>query len=132
MIHRFRPILIALAALVLQLSIGSVPAAADPLRATASGGIAAFGTLASFGTWEMELAPAYTRLAVLERTAARRLDAGTLSVAVAVEISLLAVEVRDALDASRRGDLREPTPQQRHRLDDAKALLDSIAHLLEP
>lgn len=128
---RFNLALLALAAGLLLGGFASA-ALAMPLESPAPRvGIAAFGTLASFGTWEMELAPAYTRLASLRHTAARRLDAGAITVADAVEIQLLADDARAALDESRRGLQTVPTEAQRRRLEDARRLLEQIAHRLE-
>lgn len=107
-------------------------AQAAPLEAQSRGGIVAFGTLAEFGTWEMELAPAYTRLASLRHNAARRLESGAITVATAVEIQLIADDARRALDESRRGLKTSPTEAQRRRLEDARQRITQIATLLEP
>lgn len=64
----------------------------------------AFGTLATFGTFEMELAPAYTRLAVLRHNAAAALRKGKISVEVAKKIQRGANLARVSLDQAKLAD----------------------------
>ena len=74
-------------------------------------GISAFGTLASFGTFEMELAPAYTRLAVLRHNAALALNRGGITVDLAKEIQAGSDLARGKLDQSRAYDASKlPVP----------------------
>lgn len=102
-----------------------------PITAKSSGSVAGFATLARFGTYEMELAPAYTRLAALRHRAARDLDAGRITVDTAIAVQSLADQSRSKLDAARRGDMIAPTPEQRLLLADALVLMDQIERLLE-
>lgn len=92
--------------------------------------VTGFATLAEFGTWEMSLAPAYTRLAGLRYNAARRLDDGRISVDIARQVLTLSDDVRSLLDQSRRGNRVNPTPMQRQRLHDAGVKMDAIDALL--
>lgn len=102
-----------------------------PLTATASSQTAGFATLALWGTWESELAPAYTRLAALRHRAARALQDGRIPVATAVEIQAAADEARSKLDASRRGHAAAPTAEQRALLAEARYALYQAERLLE-
>ena len=80
----------------------------------------------------MELAPAYTRLAAVRHRAAKRLDGGRLSVEAAVAIQDLADRARAKLDASRRGSLTDPGPEQKGALAAAIRLIDQAEYTLEP
>jgi hypothetical protein len=79
---------------------GCVTPSSSPIAAHAGGGTTMFGTLAAFGTFEMQLAPAYTRLAVLRHNAAQDLRAGRISVPVAQSIQDTADAARKLLDAA--------------------------------
>jgi hypothetical protein len=59
-----------------------------------------FGTLAEKGTWEFELAPAYTENARLRYRAAHQLKAKRISVDLAKQVQKRADEARAALDSS--------------------------------
>lgn len=100
------------------------------MQAKAAGGMTAFATLSEWGTWEFELAPAYTRLAAARHNAARLLDARRIDVATAVAVQALADQARALLDASRRGDAKHPTAEQRLQLDRARALIAEAESLL--
>lgn len=102
-----------------------------PVQATGQGNISGFATLALWGEWESDLAPAYTRLAVLFHRTARALDARQITVDTAVAIRKTADQARHLLDASRRGDAKTPTLLQRAQLDEAQRLMVSIETLLE-
>lgn len=102
-----------------------------PLQAAGQSRIAGFATLAVWGAWESDLAPAYTRLAVLRHRAARALEARMITVDTAVAIQKTADQARSLLDASRRGDAKEPTLLQRAQLAEAQRLLGTAETLLE-
>ena len=123
-----RALFIALLALVMVACSTPQPI---PITAKASGSVAGFATLARFGTYEMELAPAYTRLASLRHRAARDLEASRITVDIAIAVQALADQARRHLDDARRGDLVTPTPEQRRQLQDAVLLMDKIETLLE-
>lgn len=72
----------------------------QPVASAASSGFVAFGTLAPFGSFEMQLAPAYTRLAVLRHNAARQLTQGRITVSAAKNIQAMADAARSSLDAA--------------------------------
>lgn len=120
---------------ILALAVAAMLAgcATPPKPVSAQGGsqLAGFATLAVWGTWEAELAPAYTRLAVLRHNAANRLDAGRISVQTAQMVQSMANEARAALDLSRRGPAKEPTDLQREQLADAIRLIERAEQLLE-
>jgi len=121
---------ILLISLVLALSAcTSAPPA--PLKAAGQGSVAGFATLALWGEWESELAPAYTQLAVVRHRAAKALDAGKISVDTAIAIQQAADQARQLLDESRRGDAKEPTLLQRAQLAEAKRLIVTAETLLE-
>lgn len=105
--------------------------APPPLAATGTATPAGFATLALWGEWESDLAPAYTRLAVLRHRAARLLDARRIDVAVAIAIQAEADRARNLLDDSRRGNSKTPTPRQRQQLADAIAAIAAAETRLE-
>lgn len=72
-----------------------------------SNAIVAFGTLASFGTFEMELAPAYTRLALLRHKAAQALKKGLINIDVAKKIQRGADHARVYLDQAKLADEKQ-------------------------
>ena len=76
----------------------TLPLATEP---STSGGIQVFATLADFGTFEMELAPAYTRLAVLRHNAARALNKSRITRNDAISIQLAADSARAKLDEAK-------------------------------
>lgn len=102
----------------------------QPIQAAAQGKVAGFGTLADFGSWEFELAPAYTRLAVLRHRAARQLDERRIALDVAVTVQDLADRARALLDLSRRGNAKQPTLEQRAQLSAAVLLIADAEALL--
>lgn len=102
-----------------------------PLQATSPSSVSGFATIAQWGTWEADLAPAYTRLAALRHRAARALDAGRINVDTAIAIQANADRARAALDDSRRGPARDPTLLQRAQFAEAQRLIGVIEHLME-
>ena len=124
-----RKILLA-AVLAVSLAACATPQPA-PLAAYARGHVTGVATLAIWGTWEMELAPAYTRQIVLLNRATRALEAGQIDVATAIEIRTAADRARQLLDASRRGHATQPTALQRASLADAQHQLYLAEQLLE-
>jgi len=84
------------------------------------------GTLATAGSCEINVAAEYTQLALARSTAARRLDAGRLSVDIASAIQRQADIARRELDrACRTGKLDE------HERDEARAAITRLNRLLE-
>lgn len=81
-----------------------------------------YGTLAAAGSFEWKAAPAYTRLALLRRTAAQRLNAGRIGVAHAREIQARADEARGFLDRAVAAHPRA--------VADAEQLLAAASHLI--
>jgi hypothetical protein len=118
-------------ALLLGLTACSTAPTPAPLAASARGSISGFATLATFGTWEMQLAPAYTRLASIRHRAAAKLDARQITAATALAVQAQADQARAALDRSRRTDAGEPTPDQRAALAEALRFIDETQSLLE-
>lgn len=98
-------------AIVLSMSAcATVEKTSQPIGAKpATGTIKGFATLASFGTFEMELAPLYTRLAVLRHNAAKHLRNGEISVDTAIEIQRRADLMRADLDKAKQLDLDKKT-----------------------
>lgn len=121
-------LLLVVGAMALASAAFATPA---PVTATATASVVGFATAAPWGTWQAELAPAYTRLAALRHRAARALEARSISVSVAIEIQAKADIARARLDASRRGELVDPTPIQRQALADAIRQIEQAEQLLE-
>lgn len=124
-----RVILIALAAALM--AACTSPAPIQPIEAIAQGKVVGFGTLADFGSWEFELAPAYTRLAVLRHRAARQLDERRIALPTAMAVQDLADRARALLDLSRRGNAMQPTVGQREQFAAARVLIADAEALLE-
>lgn len=121
---------ILLISLVLALS-ACTTAPTAPLKAAGQGTGAGFATLAFWGQWESELAPAYTQLAVVRHRAAKALDLGKIGVDTAIAIQQAADQARQLLDESRRGSANEPTLLQRAQLAEARRLIVTAETLLE-
>lgn len=121
-------IALAIAALLSACAAAPQPA---PVAATARANVSGVATLAVWGTWEMELAPAYTRQIVLLNRATRALEAGQIDVGTAVQIRDHATRARQLLDASRRGNATQPTALQRASLADALHQLYLAEQFLE-
>lgn len=103
----------------------------SPVTATATASVVGFATAAPWGTWQAELAPAYTRLAALRHRAARALEARSISVSVAIEIQARSDLARSFLDVSRHGEVVKPTPDQRQALAEAIQQIKQAEQLLE-
>ena len=78
-------------------AVNPIGGAAKPDRS----GVFVVGTLAPWGSFEHEAAPAYTSLAVARRLAARRLDRQEITVEQATAVQAAADRARAALDAAR-------------------------------
>lgn len=113
---------ILLIAFVMALSACSA-APAIPIQASGQNAVTGFATAALWGTWEADLAPAYTRLAALRHRAARQLTDGRIDVATAIAIQQTADQARTLLDQSRRGNATTPSPEQRAQLAEAQRLI---------
>lgn len=99
---------IAFVLAILMIGCASTPKQPETLQAEQStGAITAFGTLATFGTFEMQLAPAYTRLAVLRHNAAQALKKGRIDVALAKKIQRAANNARVYLDQAKLADAKK-------------------------
>jgi len=126
-----RTLLIVLA-LALSACTSAPPApVAAPLKASGPASVSGIATLALWGDWESDLAPAYTQLAVLRLRAAHRLDAGKIAVTTAIAVQASADQARALLDKSRRGDAKSPTPLQRAQLAEAQRLITQIEGVLK-
>lgn len=103
-----------------------------PITGQALSGPAAFGTLASFGTFEMELAPAYTRLAVLRHNAARALREKRIDVTDAEVLQAIADAARFLLDAA-HAETRDGKARQsaRDKLSQALERIQAGEQMLE-
>lgn len=102
-----------------------------PVRASSQGGVTGFATAALWGSWEADLAPAYTRLAALRYRGSSALDAGRISVETALAIQKIADQARRLLDDSRRSSVSAPTLLQRAQLAEAQRLLTEAEALME-
>jgi len=94
-------------------------------------GTFAIATLAPWGSFEHEAAPAYTRLAVTRRLAANRLDAGRIDVSLARRVQDAADAARTALDAARARADRGDRDGARGDLAGALALVEAAEQLLQ-
>lgn len=95
-----------------------------------SASLVGIATLASYGTFEMELAPLYTRLAVLRYKAARQLRYGEINRNLAIEIQSRADRLRDGLDKAKQLDLDNKTESARHELTIINSALSRAERLL--
>ena len=115
-------LLILLAALI---ALAGCVTQSAPISGQASGGPVMFGTLAAFGTFEMELAPAYTRLAVLRHKAAGALRDKRISTKKAVDVQDMADTARRYLDGAHRLTLDgKPNDEAKRILRDAVWWID--------
>lgn len=127
-----RTVLLVISALItMGLSACATSPQTAPIAAKSGSSVAGFATLALFGTYEMELAPVYTRLASLRHRAARSLESGQITVDTAIRVQALADQARAKADAARRGDLITPTAEQRLSLSQSLGLIAQAEHLLE-
>lgn len=103
-----------------------------PISGTVSAGPQMFGTIAPFGSFEMQLAPAYTRLAVLRHNAARALAGGRISVATAQSVQDKADMARIQLDAAHSATLDgKERPEAKQALVDATEWIKQAETALE-
>lgn len=88
---------------------------------------AAFATLASFGTFEMALSPAYTRIAVARHNTAMALKRGAINVKTAMSIQRRADDARKLLDDAHAETANgKGTPAARNKLDLAIDIIKAI------
>lgn len=107
------------------LVLSGCAAPSTPIAAQSSGGTAVFGTLAAFGTFEMALAPAYTRLAVLRHKAAGALRDKRIGTQQAVDVQDMADTARRYLDEAHRLTLDgKPNDEAKRMLRDAVWWID--------
>lgn len=121
--------LIIIAALLF--SAAGLAETTQALNATAKTGSMGTATVAQFGTWEMSLAPQYTRMSVIDKQATRLLRAEKISVETAQAIHDRSVTAHKLLDQSWRGDKLSPTAIQRLQLRYASEIIDEAAALLK-
>lgn len=76
-------------------------------QAARGGATIVVGTLAPLNTFEWDVAPLYSRVAVARAVAARRVQQGTLSTQDAREVQALANEARRVLDAAVAQEARD-------------------------
>lgn len=88
-----------------------------------SGGLQVFATLADFGTFEMELAPAYTRLAMLRHNAAKALRKSQITRNDAISIQQAADFARAKLDESKKLSVENQEAEAKARLQTALEIL---------
>jgi len=109
--------------------------ASTPLQGEArparSGGVFAVATVAPWGSFEHEAAPAYTRLAVARRLAANRLDAGRITVSQAQRVQDAADAARAALDAARARADRGDRDGARGDLAGALAQVEGVEQIIQ-
>jgi hypothetical protein len=118
--------MLVLMALLLAACAANAPVPLESAKAARSNGIYAYGTLAT-NPAEAQLAPLYTRNALLRLTAARRLEDGRLDVAAARDIQALADQARTLIDRARNED----APTRTALASQASALQDEAATKLE-
>ena len=84
------------------LALGACAGGANLVAKKQTPNTVAFATLASFGSFEMQTAPLYTRLALLRHNATRQLTKANISVGTAKEIQagadLARVELKQAAE----------------------------------
>lgn len=93
-----------------------------------SRGFYAYGTLAPLGSIEWQLAPLYTRVIVIAKTAARRLDAGRIDPDIAATIEAKAKAAKSRIDEARASAARPEIYDAR--VHQATSLLDEADQLL--
>jgi hypothetical protein len=98
----------------------------EPSTAVIGTGMKAFATLASSGTFEMELAPSYTRLAQIRYNATSLLEQYRITVDQAIEIQNSADEVRTVLDYARQLDANKNATGAKTASNKAKSLLNTL------
>jgi hypothetical protein len=104
---------------------------ATPMQGASGASIVGFGTLADFGSWEFELAPAYTEVEVINHKAKSLLAKHAIDASTAEQIRDLTRSARLLLDKSRRGNKTAPTNEQRLLLLEARFKLSEARNILE-
>ena len=100
-------------------------------RPSSDQGSYAVATLAPFGSFEWRAAPVYTRLAVLRKQTARRLNRGEIRVETAIEVQSQADSVRGNLDAARAAHDAGKTELAERLLTQAEAWVVSLERFVE-
>lgn len=103
--HKRDTVIVILVIIIAALLIAGCAAPTQPIEAAHAqqrdSGAFAVATLAPFGSFEWQLAPGYTRLAVLRRQAARALDRHQIDLARAITVQARADAARRQLDDAR-------------------------------
>ena len=94
-------------------------------------GVQFFGTLAPLGSFEWQIAPAYTRNAALRHRAAALLDARRITIEQAREVLTHTDRARMALDAAVKLDARGHTDGRAAALGDAARNLQHAEAILK-
>lgn len=102
----------------------------EPEPAAIHSGLQAFGTLATSGTYEMELAPSYTRLARLRYNAASLLEQDRIKLQTAVDVQNGADLARTALDQARIAGEKKDNATVTRLNGQAKQMLDKLEGML--
>ena len=111
---------------------GCATPASPQVSGKGTSGTVVFGTLAAFGTFEMALAPAYTRLAVVRHNAAQALDRREISLSTAKTLQETADRARSLLDDAHDQTLDgKERPDARKKLTAAQELIGRGESLLE-
>lgn len=103
----------------------------ESARPARDAGTFAVATIAPFGSFEFEAAPAYTRLAVARRLAARRLSDGRMTVEHAIAVQAAADDARRALDAAAAAASSGDRAGARDQLGDAMGKVRRAEKLVE-
>lgn len=121
--------LIVMALCALIVGCGSLPSG---IQGRADSGPVMFGTVAAFGTFEMQIAPSYTRLAVLRHNAARYLRDRRITVERAEFIQASADRARGLLDDAHAMTLDgKPNPAAVAALQQAEQWIVNAEKILE-
>lgn len=129
--HLFLIILIPALLLIGGCASMSKPTVAPLEVEHAGAAIVGFGTLASFGTFEMDLAPVYTRNAVARHNAARALRNKQITADEAREILSWTDDARFLLDKAHAASIDgKETPDAREYLNQALGIVESTERRL--
>lgn len=104
------------------------PILAGAVAVTPTRGPAMVGTLADAGTYEMVVAPAYTRLALQRRAAARAIQDGRMTATLGRQVQTLADTARANLDAA--WAIKRPTQEAEGHMAEAARVMKRIDQLL--
>jgi len=88
-------------------------------------------TLAPFGSFEWRAAPVYTRLALLRKQTARRLNRGEITVDTGIEVQAQADSARGSLDSARAAHDAGKTELAERLLTQAEAWTSSLERFAE-